>query len=950
MSVGEQFHARPFEEDSAGEGIAVASRRGRRPLPPLSYEPGLDGLRALAVLAVCLFHARFGWAGGGFLGVSLFFTLSGFLITSLLLREQSRGAIDLRAFWRRRFRRLLPASVLTLGLVVLMGWAGAFDTEQLRSLRGDVPAALFWVVNWQFIAGGDSYGAAQASPSPIEHFWSLSVEEQFYFVFPLLVVGVLAYAGRSRRLLPLVLAGGGFVSALWCGLLAAGVAGGDIDRAYFGTDTRLFELIAGALLACALANGTRLRGVAWRASALVGGLVAAVVTTTLWRGATVRSVWLYPWGLLLTAACSATLITAAMQPGPLRSALSLKSLRFIGRISYGVYLLHWPIFRWLTPARVGWGPWGTFALQMVLTVGGAAAMYHLVEEPIRQGRAFPPPLARLVGPVAYGVVLVGAIAVSSGLPVAVNDLDAPVAQGATAARTAPVRVLVIGDQVAESVGAALVAGGGKGDSRGIEVRVSAAPWCGLATGGYVRNGDGSVERDTDRCAGVRDGWVAAEADFHPDVVLMAATMRDVHDRKFDLDGAWSSSIEEVYGDFVRTELTSTRDAMAAGGAQVVWVTLPYVRNGVSAPELDLTPPVNEQTRMLDALHRIQAERDVPAAGFAENEDARVDDLNARVAALAAGSGDLVLDLSGWLSALPGGALGPGNRADGVGVSEQIGPSLSAWVEATIGSLRRDETTAVAAPESAATAELPPAPPAAPRRVVPAGRPARVLVSGDSLANGIGSGLIAWSEGAGRGQIEVSNSGQFGCPIARNGLYRFLGQTNEFVPKCDWATYFPRFLAEENPDVVMLQTGIWEVVDRILRGDRKWRHVGDPTVDRYFETELLAAIDTLGATGATVALITYPHVDSGANQGFANLPESDPARIDRLNDLLRDAARLRPGVATVIDFQSWLAAQPGGELDTAKRKDGIHFFDEYYPKIGEWLGPQLVRVAHSGPDS
>lgn len=948
MGVEEQFHARPFEEITAGDEIAASARRGRCPLPPLGYEPGLDGLRALAVLAVCLFHARFVWAGGGFLGVSLFFTLSGFLITSLLLREQSRGAVDLRAFWRRRFRRLLPASVLTLGLVVLMGWAGAFDTEQLRSLRGDVPAALLWVVNWQFIAGGDSYGAAQASPSPIEHFWSLSVEEQFYFVFPLLVTGVLAYAGRSRRLLPLVLTVVGSMSALWCGLLAAGVAAGDIDRAYFGTDSRLFELIAGALLACALAKGTRLRGVAWRASALVGGLVAAVVTAALWRGATVRSAWLYPWGLLLAAACSATLITAAMQPGPLRALLSLRPLRFIGRISYGVYLLHWPIFRWLTPARVGWGPWGTFALQMVVTVGGAAAMYRLVEEPIRHGRVLRPPLAQLVGPVAYGVVLVGAIAVSSGLPVPVNDLDAPVAQGAGAARTAPVRVLVIGDQIAESLGSALIDFGRGGAV--VDVRVSAAPWCGLAVGGYVRNGDGTVERDTDRCDGVREGWIAAEADFHPDVVLMMATMRDLHDRKFDLDGAWSSSIEEVYGDFVRTELTSTRDAMAAGGARVVWVTLPYVRNGVSAPKLELTAPLNEQTRMLDALHQIQAERDVPAAGFAENDDARVDGLNARVAALATESGDLVLDLSGWLAALPGGALGPGNRAGGVGLSAQIGPSLSAWVEATIGSLRRDETPAVAAPESATGVELPPAPPVSPRRLVPAGRPARVLVSGDSLANGVGSGLIAWSEGAGRGQIVVSNSGQFGCPIARNGLYRFLGQTNEFVPKCDWAEFFPRFLAEENPDVVMLQTGIWEVVDRILRGDRKWRHLGEPMVDRYFEAELLSAIDTLGATGATVALITYPHIDSGANQGFSDLPESDPARIDRLNDLLRDAARLRPGVAVVIDFQSWLAGQPGGELDTAKRKDGIHFFDEYYPKIGEWLGPQLVQVARSGPQS
>lgn len=232
-------------------------------------------------------------------------------------------------------------------------------------------------------------------------------------------------------------------------------------------------------------------------------------------------------------------------------------------------------------------------------------------------------------------------------------------------------------------------------------------------------------------------------------------------------------------------------------------------------------------------------------------------------------------------------------------------------------------------------------------MVPAGQAVRVLVAGDSVANGVGSGLIAWSKGAGAGEIAVSNSGQFGCPIARNGLYRFLEQTNEFVAKCDWAGFFPKFLAEENPDVVMLQTGIWEVVDRILRGDKKWRHIGDPLVDNYFESELLAAIDTLGATGAAVVVLTYPHLDAGANQGFSGLPESQPARIDRLNDLIRDAVGRRPGVATVIDFQRWLADQPGGELDTAKRKDGIHFFDSYYPVIGAWLGPQLARIGHQG---
>ncbi len=151
-----------------------------------------------------VYHARFGWATGGFLGVSLFFTLSGFLITSLLLREGvRRDSVDLRGFWVRRFRRLLPASWVTIGIVVAMGLVGVWNTDQLRDLRGDVPFALAEIINWHFIAQGRSYGAAFQAPSPLEHFWSLAVEQQFYVLLPLVIAGLLALerrrGGRSDR-------------------------------------------------------------------------------------------------------------------------------------------------------------------------------------------------------------------------------------------------------------------------------------------------------------------------------------------------------------------------------------------------------------------------------------------------------------------------------------------------------------------------------------------------------------------------------------------------------------------------------------------------------------------------------------------------------------------------------------------------------------------------------
>ena len=181
---------------------------------------------------------------GGYLGVSLFFTLSGFLITSLLLVEQQRtGSISLRRFWGRRFRRVLPAAWLTLLAVVIAGWF-LLDANEVSSFRGDVRASFLQVSNWRFLFEGQSYGDLFRSPSPVLHFWSLSIEEQLYLLYPLLLVGLLAVARGRRHLAALVLGIGALLS--W-GLPV--LLGASLDRIYYGTDTRAGELLAGALLA-----------------------------------------------------------------------------------------------------------------------------------------------------------------------------------------------------------------------------------------------------------------------------------------------------------------------------------------------------------------------------------------------------------------------------------------------------------------------------------------------------------------------------------------------------------------------------------------------------------------------------------------------------------------------------------------------------------------------------
>src|SRR5829696_9426639 len=210
----------------------------------LPYLPGLDGLRAIAVIAVLLYHAELPWIPGGFLGVEVFFVLSGFLITSLLAAEwRRRGTIDLKAFWLRRARRLLPA--LFLLLTVMLGFAVLFLPDEVAGLRGDAAAATGYVTNWYLIFSEKSYFEMVGRPPMLEHLWSLAVEEQFYLLWPLLFVAAARRWGAGRRMVPVVLAGVLTSAALMAVLYQPDT---DPSRIYYGTDTRA----AGLLLGCAL--------------------------------------------------------------------------------------------------------------------------------------------------------------------------------------------------------------------------------------------------------------------------------------------------------------------------------------------------------------------------------------------------------------------------------------------------------------------------------------------------------------------------------------------------------------------------------------------------------------------------------------------------------------------------------------------------------------------------
>lgn len=386
------------------------------PPPTNARIDGLDGIRALAVIGVILYHTDLDWSpAAGFLGVDVFFTLSGFLITALLLREhRATGQIDVVQFYVRRARRLLPALWLLLLFVVIAGLTISRDT--IAGLRGDVPAALLYVSNWWQIYHGQSYFELIGRPAPLQHLWSLSIEEQFYLLWPALVIGLLARGGE-RLVGRASLALAGLITA-WMWILAVRhgyPADSDPSRGYFGLDSHSMGLFAGAALA-ATWNPWRDAPVASRRTTeWAGWLSLAVLIVTFFR-VTETTSFLYRGGFLLVAALTCALIYAVVdRRTTLGRLFSLAPLRWIGERSYGLYLWHWPVFGLLRPGLdLHLGEGACLLLRLGATFAIAELCYRYVERPIRTGRfAHWPEVQRQH--YRLGAVAAGAGAIALGL-------------------------------------------------------------------------------------------------------------------------------------------------------------------------------------------------------------------------------------------------------------------------------------------------------------------------------------------------------------------------------------------------------------------------------------------------------------------------------------------------------------------------------------------------------
>lgn len=429
----------------------------------LPYMPSLDGLRGLAVAGVLFFHG--GHLVGGYLGVDLFFVLSGFLITSLLLAEcRSDGKIVLGTFWLRRAKRLLPALVMVLTAVLLYAAFVAQPTE-LHRIRYDALATVSYVANWRQIFAHQDYWSLFTSPSPLQHTWSLAIEEQFYLVWPLILALVVFRAKRLRNVartaqlemksvarLVLILSTSLAVASGLLAIVLDHLAGA--SRVYYGTDTRAAGILIGAALAALLALRGPVKTRRGRVALELVAMAAAALLVTAWFRLDGSSALLYHGGLFVCSLAAAGVIAAAAHPEPglMARALRFRPLALLGVISYGVYLWHWPIFVWFDGQRSGLGGWSLFAAQVTLTLAVAIASFVLIERPIRRGRIsirhFTPVVPATAVALVFGIVLsTAATAPPEGSAAASRVRGAVLADVHSAPASSP-RLLVVGNSVA----------------------------------------------------------------------------------------------------------------------------------------------------------------------------------------------------------------------------------------------------------------------------------------------------------------------------------------------------------------------------------------------------------------------------------------------------------------------------------------------------------------------
>ncbi len=544
------------------------------------------------MVAIMLGHGGVSGWQGAVLGVDIFFVLSGFLITYLLIIELDRtGSIDRGAFWTRRARRLLPALFAVLIAVGLYSLFFATGAER-DTIRGDGLASLFYVQNWRLIFSDQSYFAQFGVPSPLRHLWTLAVEEQWYVIWPLLFLALVrAFRGNLTRVAAVTLALA-IASAVWMVILFD--PNGDPSRVYYGTDTRVQTLLVGALLAFVFSWRSAPTRRWTRVGLQVLGTVSMVTLIYFMTIATDRSAWLYQGGFTLVAVLSAVLIAATTQPGPSRSVLRIQPLPWIGLISYGLYIWHWPIYVWLSPARAGLDGYQLMALRFAVTFAVATASFYLLEQPIRTGQWAWTRQPLRWGPAAAVIVVFCTLlltsdlvaiqpanrAVAAGVAGGTNDPKVALKIGTTpqtpadiAALKAPprpgaTRVLVAGDSVAYTASGFYALP--KPIRNELWVRTGAIPGCGITRGDGVSDGVPMLEDP--KCAAWPEHYRERMAEVKPEVSVLLVGAWELFDRQ--VDGRTIAFKTPEMESELRDRLDQAEQILTANGSKMVLLSAP----------------------------------------------------------------------------------------------------------------------------------------------------------------------------------------------------------------------------------------------------------------------------------------------------------------------------------------------------------------------------------------
>lgn len=565
----------------------------------LGYSPALDGVRGLFMLCFMAYHFGLDRLTGAWVGINLFFVLSAFLITRLLVEEKvTRGDIDAVAFYKRRARRLLPGLFLVLGFIVAYAFLWADDAVR-RKIGGDILATLGYVMNWRLIFEGDQYFGTAGGASPLRHAWTLAIEEQFYLFVPFVILGLMALV-RSRRMITLVLVLGAVASAVWTAVLGFHDSG-DYPRVYYGTDARAQALFIGAALGVWLAPGSSGRVPTFsRPVVMAAGVIGVVSSAVAMLAVGPYSAWMFNLGgMFFFAVGSALLIIACADERPswVQTAFGWGPLAYAGRLSYGLYLWHWPIWLAFGDGRLTTNASANFVLCSVLTVGAAHLSYKYVERPIiRKGVRGLFPSARTQATRAIAVGLPVALLAGTGMAVAQSAPTQEVSGGeGEEVPTGPPPPIVDDQAKYEPDNPARIGVYGDSVPFFLTERFPQEVFPGVELSNYSREGcdllsepmswaPGFQMGNDDECTAMKKEWPDKFAEADDEVLLVWASPLLAVPHVVEGDRLWLD--DQKYLDLITDRLDTVREeAVDSGAEQVQIVNVPCREpNEESIPE------------------------------------------------------------------------------------------------------------------------------------------------------------------------------------------------------------------------------------------------------------------------------------------------------------------------------------------------------------------------------